>query len=238
MHEAMDLTELDFRSRFHSLPATDLACSDPGLLSEEGASVHQAVAPDELLGPAQVIHPTAFMTTMSAIARANPEVIRNLFADHGNGLYYVTSYHRQGRQKRARTVQIDTRTAGFCATGPELWSRLMAMAWRGETSLEAQLEACLRGESETFYTAAEWPMTTLRQIERALHQRRPVLAAPSGFTPVGHMGICSSRAYSISSVSTLSERVYLSEREHDRNLVLSVEEFVASFERYVLGPAL
>jgi hypothetical protein len=210
--------------------------------------------PSTLTQSTPLVGGVSFVCALAAIARANPQAIRRLIADNGNGTYYVTIYRRDAAGKAPQTVEIDTRRIPRIPRGAERWAWLLATACTtverfgpgsGLPTLAAQLDVFVPGEPESCTTATRSEIGLWNDLKRTTRERRPALARAFDFASKRSSdelfvskGVIPGCIYSVCNLSELSGSIFLSEPDRAGHLIVSTEQFRTLFEEYVVGPPL
>ncbi|MBM4398293.1 MAG: hypothetical protein FJ087_21715 [Deltaproteobacteria bacterium] len=177
-----------------------------------------------------------FVAALAAVAGRNPEAIRSMITDHGNGTYTV-------RFKEGGAVLVDNQLplqgpdnpayadlGDRDADGPELWVALVEKAWaklkggyeqiRGSkirmSSTDA-MEAVTGKRTTTYYTSSTPDDRLLKALDEACAKGMPATAGvhtkdrfdEATITTMKGKGVYCNHAYAVVSVDTGSKTIEL-----------------------------
>lgn len=188
-----------------------------------------------------------FMSAISAVAQANPEAIRKLIKDNGDGTYDVTLYAK--KDKLSLTPQVVKIRPEF-PTNPdgsplyadmgdkELWVMILEKAYAklnggyddiGEGGyIETGIES-LTGQEASYYMCSQYSETELLDmIKAALAAKKPITAATEGsgeveFKTEAGQTVYKGHAYSVKSVS--GDKIDLRNPWGHSHATLTIKEF-------------
>ncbi len=165
-----------------------------------------------------------FMSAIAAVAQANPQAIKNLIKDNGDGSYDVTLYSKKDKLSLTPTIvkvkpQFPVDAAGkpvYAGAGDkEVWVMIMEKAYAklngtyndiGEGGyIEEGLEAITGKEAANYWLSEYKDKDLVALIQKTLADKKPITAATKGggeepFKSKSGCTVYKGHAYSITSV--------------------------------------
>ena len=193
-----------------------------------------------------------FMSAIAAVAQANPQAIKNLIKDNGDGSYDVTLYTKKDKLSLTPTVvkvkpQFPVDATGkpvYAGTGDkEMWVMIMEKAYAKLIGnydeignggyIEEGIEAITGKEASNYWLSEYKDKDLVALVKKALADKKPITAATKGsgeepFKAESGCTVYKGHAYSITAID--DARVKLQNPWGFDHADITIKEFKAYYD--------